>query len=91
MASPAAAAWMARTISSCSAPFSRYPRAPARMAANTESSSSNIVKTITAGASGLAVIVGRVLLNHVKLSMLHYVGATVCLLMAGWTLWELIG
>ena len=41
--------------------------------------------------SGLAVIVGRVLLNHVKLSMLHYVGATVCLLMAGWTLWELIG
>ena len=39
--------------------------------------------------SGLAVIVGRVLLNHVKLSVLHYVGATVCLLMAGLTVWEL--
>ncbi|MCD6641035.1 MAG: TMEM165/GDT1 family protein [Nocardioides sp.] len=41
--------------------------------------------------SGLAVIVGRVLLKHVKLSVLHYVGATVCLGMAGLTLWELLG
>ena len=40
--------------------------------------------------SGLAVIVGRVLLNHVKLSVLHYVGAAVCLLLAGLTLWELL-
>ena len=39
--------------------------------------------------SGLAVIVGRVLLNHVKLAVLHYVGATVCLLMAGLTVWEM--
>jgi Ca2+/H+ antiporter, TMEM165/GDT1 family len=39
--------------------------------------------------SGLAVIVGRVLLNHVRLSVLHYVGAGVCVLMAGLTLWEL--
>jgi putative Ca2+/H+ antiporter (TMEM165/GDT1 family) len=39
--------------------------------------------------SGLAVIVGRVLLNHVRLSVLHYVGAGVCVLMAGITLWEL--
>jgi putative Ca2+/H+ antiporter (TMEM165/GDT1 family) len=39
--------------------------------------------------SGLAVIVGRVLLNHVKLSVLHYVGATVCVLMAGLTVWEM--
>jgi Ca2+/H+ antiporter, TMEM165/GDT1 family len=39
--------------------------------------------------SGLAVVVGRVLLNHVKLSLLHYVGATVCVLMAGLTLWEM--
>jgi hypothetical protein len=33
--------------------------------------------------------VGRVLLNHVRLSVLHYVGAGVCVLMAGITLWEL--
>jgi Ca2+/H+ antiporter, TMEM165/GDT1 family len=39
--------------------------------------------------SGLAVIVGRVLLNHVKLSVLHYIGGGVCVLMAALTLWEL--
>ena len=39
--------------------------------------------------SGLAVIVGRLLLQRVKLSVLHYVGATVCVLMAGLTLWEM--
>jgi len=39
--------------------------------------------------SGLAVIVGRVLLRHVKLSVLHYVGATVCVLMAVLTVWEM--
>ncbi|SEB95018.1 Putative Ca2+/H+ antiporter, TMEM165/GDT1 family [Nocardioides exalbidus] len=39
--------------------------------------------------SGLAVIVGRVLLQHVQLSVLHYVGATVCVLMAGLTVWEM--
>ena len=39
--------------------------------------------------SGLAVIVGRVLLDHVRLSVLHYVGATVCVLMAGLTVWEM--
>jgi Ca2+/H+ antiporter, TMEM165/GDT1 family len=39
--------------------------------------------------SGLAVIVGRVLLNHVRLSVLHYVGAGVCVLMATLTLWEM--
>ena len=39
--------------------------------------------------SGLAVIVGRVLLNHVKLSVLHYVGASVCVLMALLTVWEM--
>ncbi len=32
--------------------------------------------------SGLAVLVGRVLLNHVRLSVVHYVGAGVCLLLA---------
>jgi putative Ca2+/H+ antiporter (TMEM165/GDT1 family) len=39
--------------------------------------------------SGLAVIVGRVLLQHVKESVLHYIGATVCVLMAGLTVWEM--
>ena len=39
--------------------------------------------------SGLAVIVGRVLLNHVRLSVLHYIGAGVCVLMAALTVWEM--
>ncbi|RYB95800.1 TMEM165/GDT1 family protein [Nocardioides oleivorans] len=39
--------------------------------------------------SGLAVVVGRVLLQHVRLAVLHYVGAAVCVLMAGLTLWEM--
>jgi putative Ca2+/H+ antiporter (TMEM165/GDT1 family) len=39
--------------------------------------------------SGLAVVVGRVLLRHVKLSVLHYVGAAVCLVMAVLTVWEM--
>lgn len=40
--------------------------------------------------SGLACVVGRILLNHVKLSMVHYVGATVCLVFAAATAYELI-
>jgi Ca2+/H+ antiporter, TMEM165/GDT1 family len=39
--------------------------------------------------SGLAVIVGRLLLNRVRLSVLHYVGASVCVLMAALTIWEM--
>lgn len=39
--------------------------------------------------SGLAVIVGRVLLARIKLSLLHYLGAGVCLVMAGLTVWEM--
>ncbi len=39
--------------------------------------------------SGLAVIVGRVLLARVRLSVLHYLGASVCLLMACLTVWEM--
>ena len=39
--------------------------------------------------SGLAVIVGRLLLHRVRLSVLHYVGATVCVLMALLTVWEM--
>lgn len=41
--------------------------------------------------SGLAVLVGRILLRRLKLSVLHYVGATVCLFMAGLTAWEMLG
>jgi putative Ca2+/H+ antiporter (TMEM165/GDT1 family) len=40
--------------------------------------------------SGLAVLVGRILLRHVKLSVVHYVGASVCLLLAAITAYELI-
>lgn len=40
--------------------------------------------------SGLAVLVGRVLLNRVRLSVLHYLGAAVCVVLAGVTLVELV-
>jgi putative Ca2+/H+ antiporter (TMEM165/GDT1 family) len=39
--------------------------------------------------SGLAVLVCRVLLARIKLSLLHYLGASVCLLMACLTVWEM--
>lgn len=40
--------------------------------------------------SGLAVLLGRWLLNHVRLSVIHYVGAAVCLLLGLLTAWELL-
>jgi putative Ca2+/H+ antiporter (TMEM165/GDT1 family) len=40
--------------------------------------------------SGLAVVVGRVLLNYVKLSVIHYVGAAVCLVLGVVSLVELV-
>ncbi|MEP7089668.1 MAG: TMEM165/GDT1 family protein [Nocardioidaceae bacterium] len=40
--------------------------------------------------SGLAVLSGRVLLNHVRLSSIHYLGAAVCLVLAAVTAVELI-
>jgi putative Ca2+/H+ antiporter (TMEM165/GDT1 family) len=40
--------------------------------------------------SGLAVLAGRVLLRYLRLSVLHYVGAAVCLVLAGLTLYELL-
>lgn len=40
--------------------------------------------------SGLAVLAGRVLLRHLRLSVLHYVGAVVCLGLASYTLFELV-
>ena len=39
--------------------------------------------------SGLAVLVGRLLLARIRLSLLHYLGASVCLLMACLTVWEM--
>jgi putative Ca2+/H+ antiporter (TMEM165/GDT1 family) len=40
--------------------------------------------------SGLAVIAGRVLLRYMRLSVLHYIGAGVCLVLAGVTLYEVL-
>jgi putative Ca2+/H+ antiporter (TMEM165/GDT1 family) len=40
--------------------------------------------------SGLAVIVGRVLLRRVPIHVLHYVGAGVCLVLSGLTIYELV-
>ena len=41
--------------------------------------------------SGLAVLAGRVLLNHIRLRTLHYVGGTMCLVLEAITLYELLG
>ena len=40
--------------------------------------------------SGLAVVVGRVLLRYIKLSLIHYLGAAVCLVLAALTAYELL-
>jgi putative Ca2+/H+ antiporter (TMEM165/GDT1 family) len=40
--------------------------------------------------SGLAVLSGRLLLRHMKLSVLHYLGGSVCLILAVVTLLELL-
>lgn len=40
--------------------------------------------------SGLAVIAGRVLLRYMRLSLLHYAGGAVCLLLAAYTTVELV-
>jgi putative Ca2+/H+ antiporter (TMEM165/GDT1 family) len=40
--------------------------------------------------SGLAVVAGRFLLQHMRLSTIHYVGAAVCLLLAAVTAYQLI-
>jgi Ca2+/H+ antiporter, TMEM165/GDT1 family len=40
--------------------------------------------------SGLAALVGRWLVRRMPLSLLHYIGATVCLGFAAWTAYELI-
>jgi putative Ca2+/H+ antiporter (TMEM165/GDT1 family) len=40
--------------------------------------------------SGLAVVAGRMLLRYMRLSLLHYIGAAVCLLLAVVTVVELV-
>ncbi|HET6625370.1 MAG TPA: TMEM165/GDT1 family protein [Nocardioidaceae bacterium] len=40
--------------------------------------------------SGLAVLAGRVLLRYLRLSLLHYIGAGVCLVLAAVTVFELL-
>jgi Ca2+/H+ antiporter, TMEM165/GDT1 family len=40
--------------------------------------------------SGLAVVAGRFLLRHIKLSTIHYTGAAVCLLLACVTAYQLV-
>ena len=40
--------------------------------------------------SGLAVVAGRFLLRHVKLSLVFYVGAAVCLVLEALTIYELV-
>ena len=40
--------------------------------------------------SGLAVIAGRQLQRFVKLHVLHYIGAAVCLTLAGLTAYDLL-
>ena len=41
--------------------------------------------------SGLAVLAGRFLLARVRLSLIHYLGGAVCLLLAGLTILEMVG
>lgn len=40
--------------------------------------------------SGLAVVAGRILLRRVRLSVIHYVGAAVCLMLAAVTAYDLL-
>jgi hypothetical protein len=40
--------------------------------------------------SGLAVLAGRLLLRYLRLSVLHYLGAAVCLVLACLTLYEVL-
>jgi putative Ca2+/H+ antiporter (TMEM165/GDT1 family) len=40
--------------------------------------------------SGVAVLAGRYLLRHVRLSVIHYIGAAVCLMLAAITVYDLL-
>lgn len=46
--------------------------------------------TALLAVSGLAVVAGRFLLQHMRLSTIHYVGAAVCFLLAGLTAYQII-
>jgi putative Ca2+/H+ antiporter (TMEM165/GDT1 family) len=41
--------------------------------------------------SGLAVVLGRILLSRIRLSTLHYVGGSMCLVLEAITLYEILG
>lgn len=40
--------------------------------------------------SGIAVVAGRVLLRHIRLSVIHYLGGSVCLALAALTTYDLL-
>ena len=40
--------------------------------------------------SGLAVVAGRFLLQHMRLSTIHYIGSAVCFLLAGLTAYQIV-
>ena len=40
--------------------------------------------------SGLAVVAGRFLMRYIRLSLIHYIGAAVCLALAALTAYELV-
>lgn len=40
--------------------------------------------------SGVAVLAGRFLLQHIRLSTIHYLGATICLVLAGLTVYGMV-
>ena len=40
--------------------------------------------------SGLACLAGRFLLQHIRLSAIHYLGAVVCFLLAAFTVYEMV-
>ena len=40
--------------------------------------------------SGLAVVAGRFLLQHMRLSTIHYIGSAVCFLLAGLTAYQVV-
>jgi len=46
--------------------------------------------TALLAVSGLAVVAGRYLLRHVRLSVIHYIGAATCLILAGITAYDLL-
>src|SRR4249919_1035273 len=46
--------------------------------------------TALLAVSALAVIVGRVLLRYIPIHVLHYIGASVCLVLAGITAYEVL-